>query len=62
LWETKVTDAGADDLKKAMPTLMISRGWENEPAAKQAMEEMKAKKEEPKKDDKKPADKKEAKN
>jgi hypothetical protein len=54
LWETKVTDQGAADLQKALPNLQISRGWENEPAAKQAKEEKaKAAKIEEKPDDKK---------
>lgn len=34
LWQTKVTANGAADLQKTLPTVMISRGWENEPAAK----------------------------
>lgn len=34
LWQTKVTAQEADDFKKAVPGVMISRGWENEPAAK----------------------------
>ena len=57
LWQTKVTAEGATNLQAALPKLMISRGWENEPGAKK--EEPKkdepkkedAKKEEPKKDD-----------
>jgi mono/diheme cytochrome c family protein len=39
LWETKVTDQGAADLQQALPQLQISRGWENEPAAKKEKEE-----------------------
>ena len=53
LWETKVTDQGAAELKKALPNVQISRGWENEPAAKLAAvaqkEEPKAEKKEDKK-------------
>lgn len=41
LWETKVTEQGVADLQKAMPQVQISRGWENEPAAKKAKEEAK---------------------
>ncbi|MDB6023276.1 MAG: hypothetical protein JWQ04_3133 [Pedosphaera sp.] len=33
LWQTKVTAEGATNLQKALPALLISRGWENEPAA-----------------------------
>jgi hypothetical protein len=53
LWETKVTDQGAAELQKALPHLQISRGWENEPAAKQAMVEKKDEKKEEKKEEKK---------
>jgi hypothetical protein len=38
VWETKVTADAAADLQKAIPGLVISRGWENEPAAKMAEE------------------------
>ena len=39
LWQTKVTDQGATDLQKALPNVQISRGWENEPAAKKEKED-----------------------
>ncbi len=57
LWETKVTGEGATNLQAALPKLMISRGWENEPGAK--MEE--PKKAEPKKEDSAKAETKEPK-
>jgi hypothetical protein len=52
LWQTKVTAEGAAALQKALPTLVISRGWENEPAAQKA-EEKKADSKEVKKEAKK---------
>lgn len=52
LWETKVTAEGATNLQKAIPNVVISRGWENEPAAK-AAEEKKAKAKDEKKEAKK---------
>jgi len=33
LWETKVTAEGATTLQKALPGVLISRGWENEQVA-----------------------------
>jgi mono/diheme cytochrome c family protein len=36
IWQTKVTAQGAADLQKELPDLLISRGWEDEPAAQQA--------------------------
>jgi mono/diheme cytochrome c family protein len=54
LWQTKVTAEGAADLQKAVPGVMISRGWENEPAQKVETKEMDKK-------DAAPAEKKEAK-
>ena len=36
IWQTKVTAQGAADLQKELPDLVISRGWENEPAAQSA--------------------------
>jgi mono/diheme cytochrome c family protein len=35
LWQTKVTGPAALALEKELPGLFISRGWENEPAAKE---------------------------
>jgi len=50
VWETKVTAQGATNLQKTLPTLMISRGWENEPGAQHApVKEMKDEKKEAKK-------------
>lgn len=54
LWETKVTADGATNLQKNVPGLMISRGWENEPAAQKPEEKAPEKKDAP-------AEKKEAK-
>jgi mono/diheme cytochrome c family protein len=54
LWQTKVTADGAADLQKALPEVLISRGWENEPAQKAETKEMDKK-------DAPPAEKKEAK-
>ncbi|HZV36684.1 MAG TPA: c-type cytochrome domain-containing protein [Verrucomicrobiae bacterium] len=59
LWQTKVTAQGAADLQKALPSVAISRGWENEPAAKDAEEKEKKEKKETK--GSAPAAKKEAK-
>jgi mono/diheme cytochrome c family protein len=58
LWQTKVSADGATDLQKAIPGVVISRGWENEPAAQKVES-----KEMDKKESKEPAaaDKKEAK-
>lgn len=55
LWQTKVTAEGATNLQQAIPGLVISRGWENEPAAQKAEEKPTEKKDAP------AADKKEAK-
>jgi mono/diheme cytochrome c family protein len=52
LWQTKVTAEGATNLLKALPSVVISRGWENEPAA-QKVEEKKAEKADEKKEAKK---------
>jgi Planctomycete cytochrome C/Leucine Rich repeat len=38
VWQTKVTAEGATNLQKALPALVISRGWETEPAAQKAEE------------------------
>jgi mono/diheme cytochrome c family protein len=56
LWQTKVTADGATALQKSLPSLVISRGWENEPGAQKA-EEKKADMKDEKKDDKKEAKK-----
>ena len=62
LWETKVTGEGATNLQAALPKLMISRGWENEPGAKkEEPKKEEPKKDEPKKDDAAKADAKEPK-
>ena len=53
VWQTKVTEAGAAKLKKAIPGVDIDRGFEEKPEPKKD-----DKKPEPKKDDKKPAVKK----
>jgi mono/diheme cytochrome c family protein len=45
IWETKVTAEGATNLQKALPHLMISRGWENEPAAQKMATKTEEKKE-----------------
>ncbi len=37
LWETKVTPAGVEELKKAIPTLVINTGWEVAPATAPAV-------------------------
>ena len=56
LWQTKVTADGAAALQKALPNLVISRGWENEAGAQKADAKPMDKKDE-KKDDKKEAKK-----
>jgi len=52
LWQTKVTPEGAAALQKALPALVISRGWEAEPAA-QKIEEKKTDTKDEKKEAKK---------
>lgn len=56
LWQTKVTDQGATELQKSLPKVQISRGWENDPAAKEMLakkEEAKTEKKDEKKEEKK---------
>jgi len=62
LWETKVTTNGTASLQAALPKVMISRGWENEPGAKkEESKKEEPKKDEPKKDEPKKEEKKEEK-
>lgn len=58
LWQTQVTEEGAADLQKALPNVLISRGWENEPAAKMAKAEAAKAAEEKKAADEKKAEEK----
>jgi mono/diheme cytochrome c family protein len=51
VWQTKVTDQGMSDLQKSLPKIEVSRGWENDPMAKN--EDKKDEKKDDKKEEKK---------
>jgi hypothetical protein len=38
LWQSKVTDEGAETLKKALPTLSVDMGWKEPAKAEPAKE------------------------